>query len=78
MKAFSALTQREILTVAISSEEDAHIYMTFADDLRERYPASAKVFDQMAADETEHRHRLLELYEERFGPNCRRSVARTS
>jgi erythrin-vacuolar iron transport family protein len=42
--------------------------MTFPDDLRERYPASAKVFDQMAADETEHRHRLLELYVKRFGP----------
>ncbi len=69
MKAFSALSPREILAVAISSEEeDARIYMTFADDLRERYPASAKVFDQMAADETEHRHRLLELYEKRFGP----------
>src|SRR5712672_1795558 len=68
MKAFSALSPREILDVAISSEEeDARIYMTFADDLRKRYPASAKVFDQMAADETEHRHRLLELYEKRFG-----------
>jgi len=69
MKAFSELTPREILAVAISSEEeDARIYMTFADDLRERYPASAKVFDQMALDETDHRRRLLELYDRRFGP----------
>jgi rubrerythrin len=69
MKAFSKLTPREILAVAISSEEeDARIYMTFADDLRERYPASAKMFDEMAADETDHRRRLLELYEQRFGP----------
>jgi erythrin-vacuolar iron transport family protein len=69
MKAFSELTPREILAVAISSEEeDARIYMTFADDLRERYPASAKVFDQMALDETDHRRRLLELFEKRFGP----------
>ncbi len=67
MKAFSALTPREILAIS-SEEEDARIYMTFADDLRERYPASAKVFDQMAGDETEHRHRLLELYEKRFSP----------
>jgi hypothetical protein len=37
MKAFSALALREILAVAVSSEEDdARIYMTFADDLRER------------------------------------------
>jgi erythrin-vacuolar iron transport family protein len=69
MKAFSQLTPREILSVAISSEEeDARIYMTFADDLRERYPASAKVFDEMAADETDHRRQLLEVYEKRFGP----------
>ena len=69
MKAFSELTPREILAVAISSEEeDARIYMTFADDLRERYPGSAKVFDQMAQDETDHRRRLLELFEKRFGP----------
>jgi erythrin-vacuolar iron transport family protein len=67
MKAFSALTPREILAIS-SEEEDARIYMAFADDLRERYPASAKVFDQMAGDETEHRHRLLELYEKRFSP----------
>src|ERR1700731_3471243 len=68
MKAFSKLSIREILAVAISSEEeDARIYMTFADDLRERYPASAKMFDEMAADETNHRHRLLGLYEKRFG-----------
>ncbi len=69
MKAFSELTAREILAVAIASEEeDARIYMTFADDLRERYPASAKIFDEMADDETGHRRRLLEIYEARFGP----------
>jgi rubrerythrin len=69
MKAFSQLTPREILSVAISSEEeDARIYMTFADDLCERYPASAKVFDEMAADETDHRRQLREVYEKRFGP----------
>jgi erythrin-vacuolar iron transport family protein len=70
MKAFSKLSIREILAVAISSEEeDARIYLTFADDLRERYPASAKMFEEMASDETEHRRRLLNLYEERFGPH---------
>ncbi len=68
MKAFSELTPREILAVAISSEEeDARIYMTFADDLRERYPASAAMFDKMAEEESNHRHQLLQIYETRFG-----------
>ena len=69
MKAFSELSPREILAVAIASEEeDARIYMTFADDLRDRYPGSAKVFDEMAEEETNHRRQLLEIYESRFGP----------
>jgi rubrerythrin len=68
VKSFSDLTPREILAVAISSEEeDARIYMAFAEDLRERYPASARVFEQMAEEETGHRHMLLEMFEKRFG-----------
>jgi erythrin-vacuolar iron transport family protein len=67
-KKFSELTEREILAVAISAEEeDSRIYMTFAEDLEERYPASAKVFREMAEEENEHRHRLLETYQQRFG-----------
>jgi erythrin-vacuolar iron transport family protein len=67
-KKFSDLTEREILAVAISAEEeDSRIYMTFAEDLQERYPASAEVFREMAEEETEHRHLLLELYRKRFG-----------
>ena len=70
MKSFAALTEREILAVAIAGEEeDSRIYLAFADDLRERYPASAQVFEQMAGEETSHRHMLLQLYEERFGSN---------
>ena len=70
MKSFSELTPREILALAISSEEeDARIYMAFAEDLRERYPASAKVFEEMAEEEVSHRHLLLEIYEKRFGKN---------
>jgi rubrerythrin len=68
MKNFADLSEREILAVAISAEEeDSRIYMTFAEDLAERYPASAKLFEEMAGEEKEHRHRLLEIYEERFG-----------
>jgi erythrin-vacuolar iron transport family protein len=70
MKNFADLTEREVLAVAISSEEeDSRIYMAFAEDLRERYPDSAKVFEEMADEERGHRHRLLQLYEERFGPH---------
>src|ERR1700760_3096727 len=68
MKNFSALTEREVLAVAIASEEeDGRIYMSFAEDLKERYPETAKVFEEMAEEERGHRHRLLEPYEQRFG-----------
>src|ERR1035438_9075115 len=43
--------------------------MTFAEDLAERYPESAKLFEEMAEEEKGHRHMLLEMYEKRFGPN---------
>jgi erythrin-vacuolar iron transport family protein len=68
VKTFADLTEREVLAVAISSEEeDSRIYMTFAEDLRERYPDTAKIFEEMAEEERGHRRRLLKLYEERFG-----------
>ncbi|WP_291627673.1 ferritin family protein, partial [Bradyrhizobium sp.] len=47
MKNFADLTEREVLAVAISSEEeDSRIYMAFAEDLKERYPDSARLFEQ--------------------------------
>src|ERR1700742_2812077 len=68
MKNFADLSEREVLAVAISSEEeDSRIYMAFAEDLKERYPDSAKIFEEMAEEERGHRHRLLETYEQRFG-----------
>lgn len=70
MKAFADLTEREILAVAISAEEeDSRIYKSFAEDLAGRYPDSAKIFEEMAEEEKGHRHRLLETYEQRFGPD---------
>jgi rubrerythrin len=70
MKAFSQLTEREILAVAIAGEEeDSRIYMAFAEDLAERYPESSRLFTEMAEQEKGHRHMLLRLYEQRFGPN---------
>jgi rubrerythrin len=70
VKTFSDLSEREILAVAIAAEEeDSRIYLTFAEMLREQYPASAKVFVEMAEEEKNHRHLLFDLYENRFGPD---------
>lgn len=67
-RAFRTLTEAEILALAITSEEeDARIYADIADGLRADYPASAAVFDGMRDEEIEHRHRLSEQYQERFG-----------
>ncbi len=65
---FSDLNEQEILALAISSEEDdAQIYRGYAERLRADFPNSAKVFDAMAAEEDEHRRRLIDLHKERFG-----------
>ena len=70
MKSFAELSEREVLALAVSSEEeDSRIYMAFAEDLQERYPTSAKVFEEMAEEERHHRGMLLDLYEQRFGKN---------
>src|SRR6266853_186456 len=68
MRSFESLTEREILALAISLEEqDARIYEDFADGLKENYPAQAQQFGQLRRDEDSHRHRLLDLYRQRFG-----------
>lgn len=68
MRSFESLSEREILALAISlEEEDARIYEDFADGLQETYPEQAKKFAAMRRDEDSHRHRLLNLYRERFG-----------
>ena len=68
-KRFSDLNEQEVLALAISSEEDdARIYRSYADRLRPDYPDSAQVFDGMAAEEDEHRQRLIDLHASRFGP----------
>lgn len=68
MKNFSDLSEKEILALAISLEEEDHrIYSEFAEGLREAYPDSAKVFDIMSQEENGHRHRLLTLYQKKFG-----------
>jgi rubrerythrin len=65
---FSELNESQILAVAISAEEeDSRIYRDFADCLREDFPATAELFLKMAAEEDGHRHRLTELYQQKFG-----------
>ena len=65
---FNSLSEQEILALAISSEEDdARIYLAYADGLREDFPASAKVFEDMAEEESTHRARLIDLHKKRFG-----------
>jgi len=57
-----------MLALAISNEEeDGRIYADIADDLIENYPASAQVFSEMAAEENEHRRRLIDLFVSKFG-----------
>ncbi len=68
MKRFADLTEQEVLALAITNEEeDSRIYRDFAQGLREEYPASAKVFDEMADEEIHHRTMLYDLYRKKFG-----------
>src|SRR5260370_25275560 len=68
MKAVSELDERELVALAISSEEeDGRVYLDFAEGLRESYPDSAKVFADMAAEENEHRRWLIDLFVRKFG-----------
>src|SRR5881628_3880918 len=65
---FDSLSEREILALAISlEEEDERVYADFAEGLRQDFPASAAVFDGMRAEESGHRQRLIESYRARFG-----------
>lgn len=68
MKVMSELNERELLALAIGSEEeDGRIYLDFAEGLREKYPDSAKVFVAMSAEENEHRRQLIDMFAQRFG-----------
>jgi rubrerythrin len=68
MRSFKSLSEREVLALAISlEEEDARIYDDFAEALQADYPATAKALQQMRAEEDGHRHRLIELHRQKFG-----------
>jgi erythrin-vacuolar iron transport family protein len=68
MKDFASLSEREILALAISlEEEDERIYADLSEGLRQDFSASAAVFDGMRVEESNHRHRLTDLYRQKFG-----------
>lgn len=68
MKPFAELSEREILALAVALEEEhGRIYADYADGLKDSYPASAKVFSQMADEENEHRRSLIDLFRQKFG-----------
>jgi rubrerythrin len=65
---FEDLNDAEILAVAISNEQDAALtYSDFANTLEADYPDSARLFVEMAEEETDHRERLTALFRKKFG-----------
>src|SRR5712692_11588555 len=68
MTTFNALSEQEILALAISlEEEDERVYADFSEGLRADFPATSAVFDGMKVEESGHRRRLIELYKQKFG-----------
>jgi rubrerythrin len=68
MRSFKRLSEQEVLALAISlEEEDARLYDDLAEMVKASHPAAAEEFRQLRVEEDGHRHRLLELYRERFG-----------
>src|SRR6516164_4076013 len=80
MRSFDSLSEREILALAISlEEEDERVYADYAEGLRQTFPATAEMFDGMREEESGHRRRLIELYQSKFGehiPLIRRNDVR--
>ena len=65
---FKDLSEREILALAVGlEEEDSRVYADFADGLRETYPATAELFEDMREEESRHRAALIDTYRARFG-----------
>src|SRR6267154_5951985 len=68
MRTFQSLSEQEILALAISlEEEDARIYGDFAEGLKADYPATAAILNEMRTEEDGHRHRLIEVHQQKFG-----------
>ena len=78
MRSFDSLTEKEILALAISQEEeDARIYDDFAEALKENHPEQADQFAKMRQDEDSHRHRWTRAGHRRAGREARRNARRS-
>ena len=67
-KTLQDLSAREVLALAIQAEEeDGRIYADLAERIGKDYPATAQSLQAMRDEEDGHRHRLIELYRQRFG-----------
>ncbi len=66
---FRDLTEAQILALAVTAEEeeDNRIYRDFAEGDRKDYPATAALYTILGGEENGHRHRLITLYQTRFG-----------
>jgi rubrerythrin len=68
MRNVNDLSVQELLALAMTlEEEDERIYADFAQGLRPNFPDSAAVFDEMRAEESGHRRRLQEMFQQKFG-----------
>jgi len=67
-KAFSTLSDQEVLALAVSlEEEDGRIYADLSERFRETFPSSAATLSRMHREESEHRQLLIEAYRSKFG-----------
>jgi rubrerythrin len=56
MRDFKSLLEKEILALAISlEEENERIYSHFSESLRENFPGTAQIFEEMRQEEIGHR-----------------------
>jgi erythrin-vacuolar iron transport family protein len=68
MRDFNSLSEREVLALAISlEEEDERIYADYAEGLKDEFPGTAAVYAGMQEEESGHRRRLIELFRRKFG-----------
>ena len=69
-KHYYNLSDKEILALAISSEEeDARIYQYYASLFIKDFPETASMFQEMSDEENIHRRQLIELFKNKFGNN---------
>ena len=67
-KTLKDLTVPEVLALAIQSEEeDGRIYADLAESIGKDYPETASSLKAMHDEEDGHRHRLIDLYRQKFG-----------